>query len=133
MLMKIGELARETGVSTQTIRFYEREGLLPMPARSANGYREYGESTIDEIQFIQECQAAGFTLKEIRRLEGLDPEKSATCSEMSDLLTHKIEEIDRKIASLRKVRAPISELQEQCASKLAKDPCPALRQLVGEP
>jgi len=130
--MKIGELARETGVTTQTIRFYEREGLLPVPARSANGYREYGESAIDEIHFIQECHAAGFTLKEIRRLKGLDPENTATCSEMSDLLRRKTEEIDRKIASLKKVRARLSELQEQCATKPADDPCPALRQLIEE-
>jgi len=131
--MKIGELAHETGVTTQTIRFYEREGLLPVPARSANGYREYGESTVDEIRFIHGCHAAGFTLKEIRRLKGLDPENNATCSEMKELLTDKTEEINRKIASLRQVRARLSELQEQCASKLADDPCPALRQLIEEP
>jgi DNA-binding transcriptional MerR regulator len=131
MLMKIGELARETGVSTQTIRFYEREGLLPMPARSANGYREYGESTIDEIQFIQECHAAGFTLREILILKGLNPEGAATCSEMNELLRAKIKGIELKIASLRRVRAKLSDLSEQCSSNSDLVSCPALKELIG--
>ena len=130
--MKIGELARAADVTTQTIRFYEREGLLPAPCRAANGYREYGPNASREIGFIRGCLDAGFTLKEIKGLKGLDPKRTATCSEMSGLLQRKTQEIDQKIASLKRVRARLSELDKQCATKPAGDPCPALRELCGD-
>ena len=127
--MRIGGLAQSTGVTAQTVRFYEREGLLPEPARNPNGYRAYAEEMIGEILFIRECLDAGFTLKEIKHLKALDPDRSSSCVEMSKLLRRKIRSIDEKIAALRRVRGRLGELEENCSHRPPSDPCPALSEL----
>jgi MerR family mercuric resistance operon transcriptional regulator len=127
--MKIGELANQTGVTTQTLRFYEREGLLPEPARTSNGYRDYQKEMVGEIVFIRASLDAGFTLKEIKHLNGLDPNRFGTCAEMSDLLKQKLRDINVKIIALKRVRERLEMLEEQCSQHPPVNPCPALTEL----
>lgn len=127
--MKIGELAQAAGVTTQTIRFYEREGLLPEPTRSANGYREYAPEWIDEILFIRECGESGFTLGEIKKLKGLDADRSSSCAEMGGLLRRKLRAIDDKIATLQRVRDHLSVLEQSCSGNRSGKPCPVLSEM----
>ncbi len=126
--MKIGELAEKAGVSTQTVRFYERSGLLSAPARRANGYREYGREALAEIAFLRECRNAGFTLREIGHLGRLSPKDATTCTEMSEFLRRKIAGVDRKIADLKQVRARLVEMQSLCEGA-SDDACAPLERL----
>ena len=126
--MKIGELAEKTQVSTQTVRFYEREGLISKAARAANGYREYGDEALGEMAFIRECQNAGFTLKEIRRLGGLDARWSSCCPEVSELLRGKAEAIEQKLAELKRARKLIAEMRVRCEDSPGTA-CPVLESL----
>lgn len=127
--MKIGELANQTGVTTQTLRFYEREGLLPEPARTSNGYRDYQKEMVGEIVFIRASLDTGFTLKEIKHLNCLDPNRFGTCAEMSDLLKQKLRDIDVKITALKRVRERLEMLEEHCSQHPPGDSCPALTEL----
>ena len=77
--MTIGELARLAGVNTQTIRFYEREGLLPPPSRRESGYRQYAPTTVEQVRFIRAAKAVGFTLEEIAQLLSLRVRRGASC------------------------------------------------------
>lgn len=129
--MRIGELAKRVGVNSQTIRFYEREGLLSPPSRDGNGYRSYSDSSIGEVVFIRECQGAGFTLKEIKWLKGLDPKGPGTCGEVSELLRQKTVSIDEKIDSLRRLQDQLIALEKQCRTFASGDSCPVLEDLHG--
>lgn len=126
--MKIGELAQKAGVSTQTVRFYERSGLLSAPARRANGYRDYGREALEEIAFVRECRNAGLTLREIEQLGRLNPKDATTCSEMSEFLRRKIAGVDQKIADLKQVRARLAVMQSVCEGA-SGDACPTLESL----
>ena len=128
--MKIGELAQKTHVNTQTIRFYERAGLLSKPSRRTNGYRDYSPKALGEIAFVKECQNAGFTLKEIGLLGGLDPEGSTICSEMGGLLRRKAAAVEHKIAGLGRARRLLAEMQARCDGTPGTA-CPVLESLRG--
>jgi len=118
--MRISELARSAGVNVQTLRFYEREGLLPKPPRLASGYREYSRRDVDRVQFIRSCQEIGFTLSDVRevfelhrilalpeRAEKLKPEaqeKFLTTAE------RRLSSIDEKLRILKKMKKDMSTL-----------------------
>jgi len=128
--MRIGELAKKTKVSTQTIRFYERAGLLSKPSRRTNGYRDYSPKAVGEIAFVKECQNAGFTLKEIELFGGLDPEGSNVCSEMGSLLRRKAAAVEHKITGLVRARKLLAEMQAHCDGAPGTA-CPVLESLRG--
>lgn len=95
--MLIGELANAVGLPTRTVRFYERKGLLPEPRRAANGYRVYGETTLNRLQFIRSAQTAGLTLAEIRSVIDIRDTGEAPCTHVGELLGAKLAEIrDRR-------------------------------------
>ena len=114
--LKIGDLAQRTETSTETLRYYEAEGLLPAPKRSASRYRLYTEPDVGRVHFIRRARAMDFSLKEIGELLSLQVGKEvATCGEVKSLAEHKLAAIDKKIVELRKMRAALQQVTEACA------------------
>lgn len=110
--MQIGEVARQVGVATSAIRFYEEAGLLPEPARTSSGYREYDPVVIDRLTFIRAGQAVGLTLAELREVLGIRDRGEAPCSHVADLIDNRISEIDQRIRDLRRLRKDLTALAE---------------------
>ena len=114
--MKIGEVASQSGVTVDTVRFYERVGVLPEPARRPSGYREYTAGTIERIQLTRELQAIGFTLGEIVDALAAHDAGGATCESERWRLEAVLERVDARIAELRALRRRIVAAQRACAS-----------------
>lgn len=95
--MTISELARRAQVGTETIRFYEREGLLAQPRKPVSGYRRYGAEHLERVRFIKQCQSFGFTLAEAKELAEMLESNEASCTEACDLATRKIGELQKRI------------------------------------
>ena len=114
--LKIGELAKRTETSAETLRYYEAESLLPAPRRNASGYRLYTETDVGRVHFIRRARAMDFSLKEIGELLSLQlVKKVATCGEVKSLAEHKLAAIDEKIAKLKKMKAALQLVTEACA------------------
>lgn len=112
--MTIGELARRAGVNVQTVRFYERRGLLEAPARRASGYREYGRATLERLRFIRRAQELGFTLAEITDLLALRLDPGTTAGAVKARAEAKIAEIDGKLRDLARLRDALTHLAGKC-------------------
>ena len=110
----IAEAARKAGVGVDTLLYYERRGVLPAPARDRSNYRRYSAEAVRRVRFIRQAQCLGFTLNEIARLLDLHPRAAAECRSALASARSKIEEIDRKIAALRTVRAALGRLADSC-------------------
>ena len=128
MQLTIGKLAQAGGVGVETIRYYQRRGLLATPARSGGdgwggGVRRYGEDELRRLKFIRAAQASGFTLDEISELLVL--EKSDDRVRVRGLARQRIEALDAKIAQMTETRAALARLADQCAAS-DKGPCPIL-------
>jgi DNA-binding transcriptional MerR regulator len=113
--MLIGEVASATGTTTKTLRFYERAGLLPDAARTANGYRDYGPETRERVDFIHRGQAAGLTLAQIREILTIRDGGRPPCAHVCDLLTAQLGQIDHQIARLRDLKATVTALRDNAA------------------
>lgn len=124
--LKTGELAREAGVNVETIRFYERKGLLPEPPRRSSGYREYPFGAVRRIRFIQRAKELGFTLREIKGLLELRVDPETTCDVVRERATEKIADVKHKIADLRKIEKALRKLTDSCSGSGPKDDCPIL-------
>ena len=105
--MRIGELARATGTTTKTLRFYEESGLLPQTERAANGYRDYGPEALSRLDFIRRGRAAGLTLTQIREVIDIRDAGAAPCEHVYQLLTSRLVDINRQIADLEVLRAAL--------------------------
>lgn len=127
--MRITELARQSGVRTSTIRFYERAGLLPAPVRSANGYREYLETDAVHVRFLKRGQELGFTLAELGEFAALTGGE-LPAAEVTDQVRAKIEEIDQRIDDLQRTRAALVSVAERPTSSPAAI-CPIVEALGG--
>jgi Hg(II)-responsive transcriptional regulator len=125
-LMTIGELARRIGVNTQTIRFYEREGLVPAPRRRASGYRQYAPAMVERVRFIRAAKAVGFTLEEIADLLSLRVRRGASCARVRARAEAKLADIDAKLEQLRGMRAVLAEMVESCSGRCAIKDCAIL-------
>jgi DNA-binding transcriptional MerR regulator len=111
--MKIGELARSTGQTTKTIRFYEAEGLLPDPRRTPSGYRIYGDPDIKRLRFIRMAKRLGLSLEEIRGILRLHDRREPTCTHVRSLLEDKLAQIDRALAELQAFHSEITRLKDE--------------------
>lgn len=129
--MKIGEVAKRTGVAIETIRFYERQGLLLQPTRRASGYRQFDESAVARLTFILRSKDLGFTLAEIKELLGLWFDPSSTCCEVRKRAEDKILEIEGKLRSLQSMKRSLRRLIDQCQQRSTKTDCPLLLGLDG--
>ena len=112
--MKIGELAASAGVHVQTIRYYERRGLLPEPERRPSGYREYGQETLDRLHFIKHAQELGFTLTEIGELLALRLDPNTPAAAVKARAEAKIADIDRKLHDLERIKHALVHLAGHC-------------------
>lgn len=120
----IGGLAKAAGVGVETVRYYQRRGLLTEPARPPGEIRRYGETDVKRLRFIRSAQAAGFTLGEIKEL--LDLDVSDDRARARELAQSRVAAIDAKIAELREARDALAGLATACARKRG-GPCPILR------
>jgi Cd(II)/Pb(II)-responsive transcriptional regulator len=128
--MKISELARATGTPVETIRFYEREGLLPAPERADNNYRVYGPPHVERLAFVRHCRNLDMTLGEIRVLLRYKDAPQEHCGEVNALLDEHIGHVARRIRELRELEKALKELRQQCSQgQLARD-CGILNELT---
>jgi len=111
--MLIGEVARRSGVSAKTLRYYEGIGLVDAPERSASGYRDYREGVVDRLAFIRSSQALGLSLGEIRGIVALRDSGETPCAHVVDLVRRRSTEIDRTIRQLRALKADLNRLVER--------------------
>jgi MerR family mercuric resistance operon transcriptional regulator len=130
--LRTGEVADAAGVNVETLRYYERRGLLKEPKRRGSGYREYPLETVHIIRFIKRAQELGFTLDEIEELLRLRNDRSRTCGEVRTAAITKIEDIDRKIRSLHAIRHALSALVTACTDEPSTRECPILETLDGQ-
>lgn len=130
--MRIGEAAKTAGVGVETIRFYERKGLVEQPRRPVlGGFRSYAGETIERIRFIRQAQEIGFSLREIKELLSLRVDPQADCSEVRAHARVKLDEVNKKIASLNHMKAALEELMEACPGEGALGECSILEALTG--
>lgn len=127
-----GKVARLAGVNLQTIRFYERKGLLPEPPRSEAGYRRFPSDAIRRVEFIKRAQELGFSLGEIKELLALRVRSGATCGDVRRQAEAKIRSVDEKIRSLRSMRRALERLATACSGAGPVGDCPILESLEGE-
>ncbi|NDL59481.1 heavy metal-responsive transcriptional regulator [Phytoactinopolyspora mesophila] len=113
--MLIGELAKRTGTTTKTLRFYEDAGLLPEPPRTPNGYRDYPDQMADRIGFIHAAQAAGFGLRDIWQILGISDSGNRPCEHVGRLIDQRLAEVEQRIAELQRTRRVLTELAERTA------------------
>lgn len=113
--MRIGEIARRADCEAQTVRFYEREGLLPAPAREASGYRNYGEHHLARLHFIRHCRSLDIPLAEIRQLLEFAATPEQSCAQVNDLLDAHIGLIRKRIVSLLDLENKLTTLRKSCA------------------
>ena len=113
--MKIGEVAREAGVTVDTVRFYERVGVLPAPARTESGYRDYEPRTVERIRLTRELQSIGFTLADAVDALAAHDAGGATCESERWRLDAALARVDAKLAELDALRQRIVETQDACA------------------
>jgi Cu(I)-responsive transcriptional regulator len=112
--LPIGELGRVTDTKVETIRYYERIGLLPAPGRTAGNYRAYGPDHLNRLSFIRRCRDLGFSLDQVRELLGLSDDSSRSCEAVDVIAREHLDEVDRKIADLRTLRRELANMINQC-------------------
>lgn len=127
--MKIGELAKKAGCQVETVRYYEREGLLPAPARTEGNYRLYGSPHLERLVFIRNCRTLDMTLEEIQRLLALRDLPHESCAGINSLVDEHIEHVEARINSLLALRDQLTELRDRCNSPQESEDCGILRQL----
>jgi len=128
--LTIGRLAFEACVNVETIRYYQRRGLMPEPDKPINGHRRYAADAIKRVRFIKRAQVLGFTLEEIGSL--LDLDEAHACAETRELATHKLEVIENKLADLRAMRKALMALLRQCDTGAAAGACPIIHALAAD-
>lgn len=117
MTMTVGELAKKSGVNLETVRFYEKQKLLPEPERTSGGHRLYGGEDVERLKFIQRAKWVGFTLKEIRTLMRVrEASPTDSCEDAMELARHKIAEIDAKLEELHSMRDALQTFHDSCPS-----------------
>lgn len=133
MTLTIGTAAQVAGVNVETIRFYERRGLIAQPLKPNEGYREYSPETVSRIRFIRRAQEIGFSLREIEELISLRADPHADCGDVREKARAKLDIVDQKIAELKRVRAALNEVISACPGRGALRACSILEALEPAP
>lgn len=126
MSLRIGQVAAGASVNVQTVRYYERMGMLAVPRRTAGGYRQYDAEAVRRIRFIKHAQALGFSLKEVRDLLALRVRHGAACGAIERKTRDKIELIDDKLRELTRLRRTMEGLVASCEARKTTAECPVL-------
>lgn len=124
MQMTIGVLARNAGVHVETVRYYQRRGLLSEPARPLGSVRHYGEEALRRLHFIRQCQSLGFSLDEVGELLALDDGRH--CTEASALAADRLKDVRARLARLRRIERALAELVSQCRRSRGRMRCPLI-------
>ena len=127
--LTIGQLAMKADVNLETIRYYERRGLLPEPPRNKSGHRQYSSEAVKRTDFIKQCQALGFSLNEIAEILALRITPDSTCRDMKSRVEGKLSSVDKKIEELSRIRNALDRLRKKCTGKGAIGKCPILEEL----
>jgi DNA-binding transcriptional MerR regulator len=133
---KIGQVANETGLSIDTIRFYEKQGLLKRSARTEGGFRLFGAGEIETLKFVRKAQELGFSLNEIRELLILRTDHVPSCSHVKELLDQKLTAVEQKIAELRSLEMSLKRALRKCKRELKtatpghENCCPVLEEIT---
>ena len=125
----IGSVARRAGVGVETIRFYERQGLIKQPPTRKQGFREYPEEAVDRVRFIRHAKDLGFTLEEVGQLLSLRAHPRINCETVQERAKEKIADVDAKIQGLRKIKTQLQKLAKACDMREATADCPILEAL----
>jgi len=130
--MKIGEVAKAAGIGIDAVRFYEREGLIPTPARRPSGYREYTPDVVVNLRFIKRAKELGFSLKEIGDLLRLEASDATTAADVRERAEAKLEDLEERIRALQQMRRALRKLVESCPGQGPLSGCSILRALAPE-
>jgi MerR family mercuric resistance operon transcriptional regulator len=128
--LTIGILAKHSDVTVETIRYYQRRGLLQEPSKPSGGFRQYPQESVKRVRFIKRAQMLGFTLEEIQGLLALDERKA--CTETREIAAHKLELIAQKIVDLSKMKKSLARLVRSCDVSAAGAPCPIIHLLADD-
>lgn len=129
--LTIGKLAQRAGVGVDTVRFYEREGLLPKPSRTLSGYRSYTADDADRLRFIRRAKALGFTLDEVSELLALNAGKGAR-AKVKHLAERRVADLDQKVAELAAIRDALRSLVRHCSGKGSVHGCPIIEAVLAQ-
>jgi DNA-binding transcriptional MerR regulator len=128
--MRIGELATKAGLDVQTVRYYEREGLIDPPSRTPSGYRTYGPAQLERMQFIRHCRSLDMPLVDVRRLITLSSDKGVSCDEVNGMVQRHLERIRAKRSALELLEKQLAGLNAQCESGHRVADCGILEELI---
>ena len=127
--MRIGELAAKAGVEVQTIRYYEREGLLAAPAREPSGYRAYLPEHLEQLNFVRHCRSLDMPLEDIRRILTLSVDPKVSCEDVDGIVNAHLERVRTKLEALRELEKQLSALRSQCDAGHRVADCGILEEL----
>ena len=127
--LNIGQVAERTGLTVETVRFYEKKALIDEPQRSHAGYRQYPPETVKRVQFIQNAKDVGFTLKDIEELLALTRNPGTSCRDIKQRAMQKIEEVDHKIRELQRIHDALERMITKCDGRSGLSECPILEEL----
>lgn len=128
--MRISQLASATGVEIETIRYYEKQALLPEPARQENGYRHYTAQHLERLAFIRHCRALDIPLAEVRRLLAFIASPDADCGDINQLIDQQIARVRARLKSMRALEKQLSQLRARCGAQHTAQDCGILQELV---
>ena len=127
--LNIGQVAQRTGLTVETVRFYEKKALIDEPQRSHAGYRQYPPETVKRVQFIQNAKDVGFTLKDIGELLALTRNPGTSCGDIKQRAMQKIEEVDHKIRDLKRIHDALGRMITKCNGRGGLSECSILEEL----
>lgn len=131
--LTIGNVARQAGVGVETVRFYEREGVIDEPPRRMSGYRQYPPETVARIRFVRRAKELGFTLKEIKELLLLRASPGSRCADVRQRAQAKVEDIQQRIFDLQKMEKALKQLMTACRGRGPVTECPILEAMEDRP
>ena len=126
----IGEAAKRSGVAIETIRYYEREGIVPAAERSANGRRRYGAEALARLRFVKRCRDLGFSISEVKALLSLASDESSNCAKVKRIGEDHLDDVRGKIADLGRLETALVELLSHC--EVGRTDCPMLKELFAD-
>lgn len=127
--MKIGELAKLTGCSVQTIRYYEKENLLKSKARSEGNFRLYDTSAVEQLMFIKQCRSLDLALSEVRQLIDLNQSPGTQCDDVNNMIDNHIEQVEQRMKELKGLRNQLTSLRRSCSNNRTIEECGILKNL----
>ena len=127
--MKIGELSKTTGCSIQTIRYYEKEGLLSTPERTEGNYRLYGERALKELEFIKHCRSLDIPLTDVKRLMELKNKPEESCASVNKLIAQKLALVNNRMRELKALKAELQQMASLCTTENTIEACGIIKSL----